>query len=231
MCRSRAIFFFQCVLVFFMNSQFSFSAAEVNAQSNVVSSCPARCVVGDIENAIKDEEVKIAKVAKVAYYFLESRKQFIKHSAWISCHVLFTAAMYSAGFYYLYSASLNGLSEVNNMGMTSFLMFLGPIGLVAIGSTACPLDLARKTKEKAKRYLVEKLGQEVFYSIKELEFNSVGVSGLIGILNGKNDKEQALEEHAVDFLKQKLEEHEKQEKTKKRCCVRARGDRLLLEGE
>jgi len=219
-----------------MNSQFSFSAAEVDAQSNVVSSSPARCVIADttkeslvateIEKAIKENNI-----AKAAYYFLENRKQFIKHSAWISCHVLFTVAMYSAGLYYFYSASLNGLSEANNMGMTSFLMFLGPIGLVAIGSTACPLDLARKTKEKVEQYLVKKLGQKVFCSIKKLKFNSTGVLGLSEILNERNDEEQAPEKDVVDFLAQKLKEHKKKEDTKKRCCARARGDRALLEGE
>ncbi len=229
----RTIMFFKCVLIFFMSSQFSFSAAEDPAQADKKICCSAKCVIGDTtEESRVQKKLKKAILEKnphkVAYYFLESRKQVIKHSVWMTYNVLFTTAMYSAGLYYLYSASLDGLSEANNAGMISFLMFLGPIGLVSIGSTARPLNLSRKTKEQAKAYLVRNLGAEIFSEIKNLSLTSAGISELINILQKEDEEEGAKK---ISFLEKKLAEHEKQEAARRRCCARAQGDRALLEGE
>ena len=229
----RTIMFFKCVLLFFMNSQFSFSAAKDPAKTDNKICCSAKCIIGAtaeesrVERALR-EAIAENNLHKVGYYFLESRKQVIKHSVWMTYNVLFTTAMYSAGLYYLYSASLDGLSEANNAGMISFLMFLGPIGLVSIGSTARPLNLSRKTKEQAKAYLVENLGAEIFKKIKNLSLTSVGISELINIFL-KDDEEEGAKKRS--FLEKKLAEHEKQEAARRRCCARAQGDRALLEGE
>ena len=187
MLRLRVTVLFQCVLLFFMNSQFVFSATEASAKSHNEICDSKSCVLGDTAHESRVEKMLTEAILeknsqKVAYYFLESREQFIKHSAWMTYHVLFAAAMYSAGFYCLFSASLYGLSEANNAGMISCLMFLGPIGLVSIGSTAYPLNLSRKTKKRAEEFLVEKLGVETFRRIKNLKFTSAGVLGLINVV-------------------------------------------------
>ena len=174
------------------------------------------------------EAIKENNRDEVSYYFLESRAQFTKHAALMIVHITLALGLYSAGFYFVYSANVNGLSTSNTAGMILNFMFLGPLEFLNIVSTARLFDRSQKTKEKAKAYLVRTLGAETFEKIKNLKFTSAGIAELIKIFPTIDEEEPG----TTSFLSGKLEEHEQQEKARRPCCFRAlHGSLLVREGE
>jgi hypothetical protein len=235
MCRMRAIIFFQCLLIFFMNSQFSFSAGQVRTQNSDESSCSARCVVGATaeESRVERELSKAIEennLHKVGYYFLESREQFTKHAALMSMHITLALGVFSAGFYSVYSSSVNGFSTSNITVMIVDFIVLGPLNILNIFLRVPAFNLSLKAKEKAKAYLVGKLGAEIFGNIKNLKFNSGGISSLRDLLSVGRDEEAA--NSGIDFLNVKISLHLQEEDARRLCCCRAlRVPLLVREGE
>ncbi len=148
----------------------------------------------------------------------------------MSMHITLALGLYSAGFYFVYSSSVNGFSTSNITGMIVNFIFLGPLELLNIVSTAPAFKLSLKTKEEAKKFLVEKLGAEIFEKIKNLKFNSDGISSLIDPLSVERDEEVA--SSGIDFLNVKRSIHRQQEYERRRCCCRAlHGSLSAREGE
>ena len=70
MCRMRAIIFFQCLLIFFMNSQFSFSAEEAPLENEPC--CRVRSLLGNDRDEARverglSEAIRENNLHKVAY--------------------------------------------------------------------------------------------------------------------------------------------------------------------
>ena len=61
-------------------------------------------------------------------------------------HITLALGLYSAGFYFVYSANVNGLSTSNTAGMMLNFMFLGPFKLLNIVSTARPFNRSRTAR-------------------------------------------------------------------------------------
>jgi hypothetical protein len=225
----RAINFFQCLLIFFMNSQFSFSAAE-DSRSSVEElsdstepriSCIKRC--SEVATVYQyhvarsfNEAIRRGDNNQVSYYFLEYKDLILKNSLGMAGLAVLTSSLCSLGLYFLYSIIID--YNPSSDGRTGFVaaasssFALGVASLVGFIKITSHICVFQKMKKEAKKYLVENLGVETFKKIENLPLSLAGVSELISIL-GIGDEEEAV---ATSFLGRKLEELRKQEA--RRCC-------------
>ena len=217
MCRMRAIIFFQCFLIFFMNSQFVFSA---EAAPPARSSCPrANCLSeidykeAQVERSL-DEAMTRNDNHAVFRYFLESSEQFKKHLPLMSVYIsIFLAGVGAHIWLVSYTVNLDEVSAVQ-IALAVLPFFIIHAGsLTRIVFSFPPFYRSYKTKKKAEDYLAKNLGHETFRRIQK--FESISTKALIS-LRGDQENEKTLDEILTD-----LEKEEEIQKKERRCCLRS----------
>ena len=169
----RAIIFFQCVLIFFMNSQFVFSAEAASSENR------SKCLFGHDRKQAQDMEIALKKAiekndhATVFRYFLESRAQFTKFAPFMSLYTISSiGAVLSVAYFIsdvIYDAvNQNEIQDYQIMALTLPALW-SAISLPVIALQAPIVYRSYKTKEKAKAYLVKNLGHETFRKMEKLK--------------------------------------------------------------
>ena len=169
----RAIIFFQCVLIFFMNSQFVFSAEAASSEKR------SKCLFGDDRKQARDVERALNKAiekndhATVYRYFLESRAQFTKSAPFMSLYTISSIGAFSAMMYFISDVSSDAVNQNEIQDYQIIALTLPALwSLISHPVVALQAPIvyrSYKTKEKAKAYLVKNLVLETFLQIEKLK--------------------------------------------------------------